>query len=54
MAARVQTAGLDIDQPTIDGLDSDLATGRARLDRLDPPCWGPVDRPRSLVPPNAE
>ena len=34
MATRVQTAGLDIDQPTIDSLVSDLATGRARLDRL--------------------
>ena len=34
MATRVRAAGLDIDQPTIDRLNSDLATGRARLDRL--------------------
>ena len=34
MATRVRAAGLDIDQPTIDRLNNDLATGRARLDRL--------------------
>ncbi len=34
MATRVQAAGLDIDQPTIDSVSDDLVTGRTRLDRL--------------------
>ena len=35
MASSAQDAGLELDRPTLDGLNADLAAARGRLDRLD-------------------
>ncbi len=55
MASRVQTAGLGIDRPTIEGLDRDLQAARTRLDHVsDLLSTDPLIGLARVLPPTAD
>lgn len=54
MAARVQAAGLEIDRPTLEGLDQELVVARGRLNRLaDLLATDPLVGIARILPPTA-